>query len=541
MMAAWPGLAWIDLEPGGVVSDLVPRAGHERLVGANVLTDPAQRASALEAGRISAPVVSPPIILDRGEAGLVVRAPVILRGRDGRDFCAGYVAAALRLREAQAGMKLDELATRGYDYALYLGNSFQPGQTVTIAGHGHLSFPGAEVQSAPVPNARFYTVYLAVQPRGGWVNKTKIGLQCLAALVGSGLIWLVLHLLETGREMERSLAETNRRLARVTAERKQGQEALAGAQDELKRARAALQQAESVAGDARARTEAAARAANETRETLQTKLKEAEADAQGLEARLEVAARSLKAKQEELEEAQAGLQAAQSASHELQTRVEAALEASRGAARISDATMARAGELEERNRSLEARLQEAEAARQARVKELDTAVTGLQARLDAASASAREAAEEMALAVARLDQLEDRNRKLKARLLELEGGEARPVESSGVVEPGRAALAPQAATQPPLEAGPAPTPEATTGPVGEPAPKVPASSVPPPAAPLPAITVASEAPPSARRDPATADPADPLPNGRFPSAQRPHPRSVWRRRRPRRQIRPARV
>ena len=83
LLAAWPGLAWIDFEPGDVVADIVPRAGNERLLGLNVLRDPAQRAGALEAATRGVAAVCGPVALDRGERGLVVRLPVVVRTRRG--------------------------------------------------------------------------------------------------------------------------------------------------------------------------------------------------------------------------------------------------------------------------------------------------------------------------------------------------------------------------------------------------------------------------------------------------------------------------
>jgi sensor domain CHASE-containing protein len=46
LFASRPGLASLELQPGGVVSDIVPRAGNERAIGFNVLKDEGQRPGA---------------------------------------------------------------------------------------------------------------------------------------------------------------------------------------------------------------------------------------------------------------------------------------------------------------------------------------------------------------------------------------------------------------------------------------------------------------------------------------------------------------
>jgi len=424
LLAAWPGVAWIDLEPGGVVSDIVPRAGHERALGLNVLNDLAQRTAAQAAAQWRAPAASAPVAMDRAEPCLVLRAPVILRGRDGRDFCSGYVAAGLRLKESLASLRLNELAPRGYDWELFLRDRLQP-RPVELDARGRELLLDPEQQSVRLANL---DLCLALQPRSGWVSKAKVGAAGAAVLVAAGLLWVGLHLLETGRAIERSLGETHRSLAREMADRKQGQEVLAGAQAELKQTRAALQQSESVATDLRARADAAARAATEAREALQAKLAEAEAGARDLQTRLDAAARSARGKQAELAETQTALQAAK-------TRVE---------------------ELAEQNRKIEALKLEGPTgpnpaawdALQARVKEQESTIADLQARLEAATASAGNAAEDIASAVARLDQLEDRNRKLKARLAEAEGVEARLAETTVLLEAARAELARLSTAQP---------------------------------------------------------------------------------------------
>ena len=485
LLTAWPGAAWIDFEPNGIVSDIVPRAGHERALGVNVLRDRTQRAAAF-------PTISTPVTLDRGERGMVVRAPVIVRGRDGRETVSGFVAAGLRLQDLETLAGFGDLATGGYDYAFGWRDPAQPGKVVWLDSRGQISLPNAEPQLSRMPNTGGF--FLTLQPRGGWVSESRIVFECLVVIAVSALIWLALHLLETGRAMERSLGDINQRLARATAERKQAQEALATAQDDLKRTRAAVQQVE-------ARAEAATRTATESREHLQTKLKETEAEARALQSHLDDATRSLQAKQAQLEESQAALQgqasehqaavtdwqsrlnraaeAAQEAARtgeaaktkateweaaaaareariqedgvklaSLQTQLEAATEAARAADRASEVARARAAEGEARNRELEARLIESAAATnpgsatlQTRIKEQDEAIAGLQSRLEAATASARDAADDIAAAVARLDQLEGRNQKLKARVIELEETEARLVEVTSQLETTRAQLA----------------------------------------------------------------------------------------------------
>ncbi|HXP61026.1 MAG TPA: CHASE domain-containing protein, partial [Dongiaceae bacterium] len=284
LRAAWPDLATLELEPNGIAGDIVPRAGYERFIGFNVLKDPAQFPSAQAAIQRRAATVAGPLKLYRGEPGIVVRAPVFLRGRDGREVFWGFVAASLRLTEPLARVRTDELQ-----------------QAV------QQEFGAQALKSSPTP------VQL-----GGWLQKSKTPLEGLGVLFMAVLLWLLMHLVQSGHTLEAALADANRRLASLGAERGQAQadwrsakEAAASAQNQLKQARAALQRAESGSLECQARLEESERANRETTQALDARLKQAELNAQELQAQLEAAVRAAdaaaRAAEAELEEARGAL------------------------------------------------------------------------------------------------------------------------------------------------------------------------------------------------------------------------------------------
>ena len=270
LLASRPGLASLELQPGGVVSDIVPRAGHERAIGFNVLKDAAHRPGAYAAIQRRVLTVTGPLTIDHGEPGIVVRVPVFQRGRDGRDYFWGFVAVSMRLPEALARARVDELSTQGYHYAFFAPGSAQQ-KGVTIAARGALSLQDAVQQPVRAQNLEFR---LALRPRGGWVNATKVALEALGVLVVSGLLCLLANLLQS------------RRLAFETAEPGQTQKDRSGA-----KAGAAAAQAEFTLAELQERLEGTARRASETNEIAQTKLKQAELSARELQTRLDATVR----------------------------------------------------------------------------------------------------------------------------------------------------------------------------------------------------------------------------------------------------------
>ena len=389
LLAARPGLASLELQPGGVVSDIVPQAGHERAIGFNVLKDAAHRPGAYAAIQRRALTVTGPLTIDHGEPGIVARVPVFQRGRDGRDYFWGFVAVSMRLPEALARARVDELSTQGYYYAFFAPGSAQQ-KAVTIAAHGAMSLQDAVQQPVRAQNLEFR---LALRPRGGWVNATKVALEALGVLVVSGLLCLLANLLQS------------RRLAFETAEPGQTQKDRSGA-----KAGAAAAQAEFTLAELQERLDGTARRASETKEIAQTKLKQAELSARELQTRLDAtvreAAEAAQAKQAELQQARLALAQAQQAINELQARVESSAGAEGKTA----------------------------AAAQARLQQDQATIAELQARLDAAKRSATEAAEASA---ARLNQSEKRNRELAGRLLK---AETRVTELSALLQKAQADL-----------------------------------------------------------------------------------------------------
>jgi sensor domain CHASE-containing protein len=374
LLTAHPGLTSLELQPGGVVSDVVPRAGHERAVGFNVLKDAGQRAGANETIARRVLSVVGPVTLDHGEQGIVARVPVFQRTPDGRDSFWGFVAVSMRLQQALSQAQMDDLVRQGYNFAFFAP---LPGQqkAVAIASHGLSSIQATIQQPVRAQNLEFR---LALKPLGGWIDKTKVAIESLAVLLISALVALLVNLLQSRAAVEAELTKATQRLTREAADRDQAQadssgakEGMATVQADVKRTQVALQQAESRAAQLQVRLDASDRARDETGQAHQSELKEAHAALQKaqetiaqLQVRLETAAQAEKVA---ASAAQKRLQQHQTTLAELQVRLETATRSTRETA---EASVARVGELERSNRELKARLLAAERA-EARVTELD--------------------------------------------------------------------------------------------------------------------------------------------------------------------------
>ena len=295
LLAAVPSLAWIELQPGGVVSDIVPRAGHERFIGFNVLNDVVQRPGANQSIQTHNCTVSGPLALYDGTPGIVIREPVFHRGRDGREVFWGFVSVSMRLSEAQVAARTDNLWISGCDYALYsvgLGGQKSPPLTT----RGNVTLGQAVEQTVPVCNI---DLVLAAQPQGGWFDLKKTSLEFLVVLAFTGLVGLLVNSLKSRLALEATIGDQTRRIMRETSDRKQAQEELQGekhvlaiVQSELKQARSALEVAQADLTEAQGCLESTGQNAADTAQNLkafETKVSEAESKAAKLQDQLDAA------------------------------------------------------------------------------------------------------------------------------------------------------------------------------------------------------------------------------------------------------------
>ncbi len=304
LLASHHGLASVELQPGGVVSEIAPQAASARSIGLNVLNHPTYRPGALATIQRRALTVTGPLALYTGEAGIIARVPIMQRGRDGRDAFLGFVAVSMRLSEVLRQAQVGDLARHGYNYA-FAGPASGRAPGLTIAAHGAPSPHDAVQQPVSVQNVEFR---LLLQRTGGWVSKTKLALDVVGVLVASGLVCLLVNVLESRRAVELALGDANQRLTRETEDRKRAQDDYRGVKDEaaaaqaeLSRTRSALQSSSEVEINltlsVRA-AEAAAQAAQTELEQAQVSRQQAEQTIKSLESRLRAAARAEKEKEQ---------------------------------------------------------------------------------------------------------------------------------------------------------------------------------------------------------------------------------------------------
>ena len=384
VLASEPVLVSLELEPGGVVSEVVPRGLNPRLIGLDVLTNPAQAASARAAVQNRRLTVAGPFMLQNGEPGLIARMPFFQTGRDGRQTFWGFVAGSVGFTPALRSAGLDELVTRGYNYRIF--SSGRPGEAgVTVAGHGACSLEDAVGQAVPI---RGVGLHLALRPRSGWVSRSQVVLESVAVLAISGLFYLLAAREEhrlTATEMELKVARQAQ--SQWEKQKEQFEASARQAHDTAISAQSRSKQTESELSRLQAELESSTRAAAQGARNQQAEL---EGNRSAL-VREHQEVEHLRARLEEFAEAQRKAAAAyedqsrhdKAAVAELERRLE---DAKRSARETAQTSATRLKSLEQANQELERHLQAAEL-RGAKVAELTALLQQAQSRLQQAEAA----------------------------------------------------------------------------------------------------------------------------------------------------------
>ncbi len=330
----------------------------------------AEDARALAQARAQAAIAS---------VGLEVSRAVSLLEADGRrSNVSSPNLTKIAASSVAAWPGLKTLAAQNYHYVFFVPPAGrQP--ALVLATTGKFAFADSVRQGVVV---RDLNLQAALLPRHGWINKTRVAVETIVALLAAGLVWLLLHTLRAGHDLEESLAEANRRLEREGAESKQLQEearkskdAVTAAHAESSQARLALQQAQQKLADSETHANSATRATKEELETVRARLKESEQLGSELQERLDGAVRSAdqlaQARDQELDQVKGALKRAEQQAKEFQSQLAAANRAAQATAATAQARLdseraaiaslqSRVAESEQTSRANAAKLLEAE-------------------------------------------------------------------------------------------------------------------------------------------------------------------------------------
>ncbi|NMG14738.1 EAL domain-containing protein [Aromatoleum bremense] len=229
MLPVYKGISGLVLAPDGVVAQIFPLGGNERVAGIDILGDPLRRPEAMAALELRRPVLAGPLPLSRGASGFIGRLPVFFgSGADERFW--GFVTVALPLDGLLGAAHLGQMGEAGYAYELV---RIDPAgsEPAILARYAKAPLVDPVVRELEIGSGKWV---LRVAPVDGWRSWLRTLLEGLLVLLASGLVAYQANILlrqpltlrrEVGRRT-RELAEANHSLETKIAERGRAQDAL---------------------------------------------------------------------------------------------------------------------------------------------------------------------------------------------------------------------------------------------------------------------------------------------------------------------------
>ncbi len=239
----YPGVASLQLAPGGTVNRIYPLKGNEKALGHNLLQDPARTKEAFIARDTGKMTLAGPFKLVQGGIGAVGRLPIYLpRQAGGKPEFWGFSIAMLRFPEVLDDAGLAWLRQRGYQYALWRTHPDTHAEQVIAASPGlDARPPDAASYRIVTPNGAWM---LDVTPTAGWINHDILLRDTASVLLLSLLMgWLARQMVLLRQQralLAQQVAQRSLALEQETSERQAAEQAV---QAELKRQAALMQTA----------------------------------------------------------------------------------------------------------------------------------------------------------------------------------------------------------------------------------------------------------------------------------------------------------
>lgn len=209
MLAIYPSIAALQLQPDGIIKYVVPLKGNENVIGINILKGPNTAKEALLAKNSGKLTLAGPINLIQGGMGAMARLPIYLDTNQGKKFW-GFSTALIRFPDILNTVNLRSLAEAGIGYQL---SRIHPdtGDTQIIASSSVLliELDDTEVFDITVPNG---TWTFHAYPISGWRDYLVIFLGSLFGLIFVSLATFSSFLLTR-------LKQNNSRLEKVVVAR----------------------------------------------------------------------------------------------------------------------------------------------------------------------------------------------------------------------------------------------------------------------------------------------------------------------------------
>jgi two-component system, cell cycle sensor histidine kinase and response regulator CckA len=226
LLPFYPGIASLDIAPGGVISDIVPFKGNEKAIGFDILSDPKQKKEAALARDSGKLTLAGPLNLIEGGLGAVGRLPIFLDHPNGTRVFWGLTCVVLKFPDVLVPARLDDLINQGYQYELWRIHP-ESRKKQTIAASSSIPLDNPVDYHFEVHNGKWI---LSITPARGWSDSwglmLKAGLGALISMILAFSALLLVKLQAHKNELEEKVFERTADLEKEVAAHKLAEETL---------------------------------------------------------------------------------------------------------------------------------------------------------------------------------------------------------------------------------------------------------------------------------------------------------------------------
>ena len=184
-----PAMLNILIAPGGVVTDVYPRAGNEAVIGLDFFSEGAGNKEARLARETRRLVMGGPFNAVQGGQIIVGRLPVFTTSPEGGEEFWGIVSIGLKYPEALDGAGFEELHLHGFEYEVWRTNP-DNGEEQLITGDGDTSTGKVQYleKMITIQNAEWFFRIYPITP---WYGYPEFWIMIAVSLLISTLVAFV--------------------------------------------------------------------------------------------------------------------------------------------------------------------------------------------------------------------------------------------------------------------------------------------------------------------------------------------------------------
>jgi PAS domain S-box-containing protein len=176
LVSSFPFLTEIALAPGGIITEVIPLEGNEKVIGLNLFETPEQKSEALLARQTGKMTLTGVTNLVQGGQGLIARLPIF--APDDKKFW-GFIFLVIRFPDILDTISFNKMKDKGYTFSLSYLRVGTNNEQILKTGLQNAQLQNPIEKTITFPNA---TWILRIVPTQGWIDYSLLIIEVILGL-----------------------------------------------------------------------------------------------------------------------------------------------------------------------------------------------------------------------------------------------------------------------------------------------------------------------------------------------------------------------